>query len=132
MSAQKAFDAIADPVRREILRLLVDHDECSVSQLAESIHSVGRTGVSTHLRVLRTAGLVTERKAGRFRLYSVDATGPARDVLVEMHELFRDFPTGSGQSATGCVPAGPGVSGANESTPNVYSPRLGTVFRSRK
>lgn len=60
MSAQKAFDAIADPVRREILRLLAAHAECSVSQLAESIDTVGRTGVSTHLRVLRTAGLVTE------------------------------------------------------------------------
>lgn len=41
MSGQKAFDAIADPVRREILRLLAARDECSVSQLAESIAGSG-------------------------------------------------------------------------------------------
>ena len=89
MGAGLAFDALADPVRREILAILAEHEECSVSELAERIDSVGRTGVSSHLRVLRAAGLVSERREGRFRYYSVDQTGPARDVIEMLHSLFQ-------------------------------------------
>lgn len=89
MSAQLAFDALADPVRRAILTVLAERDECSVNELVDQIDSVGRTGVSNHLRILRHAGLVTERKAGRFRFYSVDPAGPARDVIAMLQELFR-------------------------------------------
>ena len=76
-----AFDALADPVRRDILTTLAAHSECSAGDLAQKISSVGRTAVSNHLRVLRAAGLVNERRAGRFRYYSVDPSGPAKDVL---------------------------------------------------
>lgn len=87
--ADLAFDALADPVRREILAVLAEREECSVGELVERIGSVGRTGVSSHLRVLRAAGLVTERKAGRFRYYSVHPTGPARDVIQMLQSLFQ-------------------------------------------
>ncbi|GAA4684585.1 hypothetical protein GCM10023215_19310 [Pseudonocardia yuanmonensis] len=83
-----AFDALADPVRREILAVLAEEDECSAGALAERITSVGRTAVSTHLRVLRVAGLVTERRAGRYRYYSVDPTGSATEVLTLLQGLF--------------------------------------------
>ncbi len=76
MSAQLAFDALADPVRRAILTVLAERDECSVKELVDQIDSVGRTGVSNHLRILRHAGLVTERKVGRFRFYSIDRPVP--------------------------------------------------------
>jgi ArsR family transcriptional regulator len=83
-----AFDALADPVRREILGVLAANTECSAGQIAEQVSRVGRTGVSSHLRVLRTSGLVTERRDGRFRFYSLDPQGPARDVLAFLQQLF--------------------------------------------
>jgi ArsR family transcriptional regulator len=89
VGADLAFDALADPVRRQILGVLAELRECSVGELAERIDSVGRTSVSSHLRVLRAAGLVTERKDGRFRYYSVDSTGAAQDVLSLLQGLFQ-------------------------------------------
>jgi len=89
MTSDLAFDALADPVRRQILAVLSETDECSAGALAEQITSVGRTAVSTHLRVLRVAGLVAERRAGRFRYYSIDPSGSARDVLALLNQVFR-------------------------------------------
>jgi ArsR family transcriptional regulator len=83
-----AFDALADPVRRQILGVLAAGTECSAGQISEQITSVGRTAVSSHLRVLRASGLVTERRDGRFRLYALDPAGPARDVLAFLQQLF--------------------------------------------
>lgn len=99
VGAGLAFDALADPVRREILAVLAEREECSVGELADQIDSVGRTGVSSHLRVLRAAGLVSERKKGRFRYYSVDPTGPARDVIEMLHSLFQGALVDAGQAA---------------------------------
>ncbi|MCE3554626.1 metalloregulator ArsR/SmtB family transcription factor [Pseudonocardia sp. RS11V-5] len=89
MNSDLAFDALADPVRREILAVLAETEECSSGALAERITSVGRTAVSSHLRVLKIAGLVSERRAGRFRYYSVDPSGSAKDVLAVLHQVFR-------------------------------------------
>lgn len=89
MAAARAFEALADPVRREILAVLAENEECSAGELAARIQRVGRTAVSTHLRVLRTAGLVTERRSGRFRYYSVDPTGPAQEVIRLLQDLFQ-------------------------------------------
>lgn len=88
MAADLAFDALADPVRREILAVLAEHDECSAGELSTHIRRVGRTAVSSHLRVLRTAGLIAERRTGRFRYYSVRADGPAQEVIRQLQELF--------------------------------------------
>jgi DNA-binding transcriptional ArsR family regulator len=87
--ANLAFDALADPVRREILAVLAEQDECSVGNLAERISSVGRTAVSMHLRVLRSAGLVTERRQGRYRFYAVNSSGSAAEVLSLLQGLFQ-------------------------------------------
>ncbi len=89
MDADLAFDALADPVRREILAVLAERDECSAGELSDAVRRVGRTAVSSHLRILRTAGLIAERRTGRFRYYSVDGTGPARDVIRLLQELFQ-------------------------------------------
>jgi ArsR family transcriptional regulator len=83
-----AFGALADPVRREILIVLAEEQECSVGALAERVTSVGRTAISMNLRVLRAAGLVTERREGRFRFYSVDPSGSASEVLALLQGLF--------------------------------------------
>lgn len=89
MTSDLAFDALADPIRREILTVLSRQDECSAGKLSQAISRVGRTAVSSHLRVLHTAGLITERRTGRFRMYSVDPTGPAQDVIRLLQELFQ-------------------------------------------
>jgi ArsR family transcriptional regulator len=89
VGADLAFDALADPVRREILTVLAERDECSAGEVSAHIRRVGRTAVSSHLRVLRTAGLIAERRTGRFRYYSVDPTGPAQDVIRLLQELFQ-------------------------------------------
>lgn len=83
-----AFDALADPTRRAILRLLAQEGETSAGGLAEGIEAVGRTSVSSHLRILRTAGLVAERREGRFRMYSLQA-GPVEEVMSFMASLYR-------------------------------------------
>jgi ArsR family transcriptional regulator len=89
VDADLAFDALADPVRREILAVLADRDECSAGELSNAVQRVGRTAVSSHLRILRTAGLIAERRKGRFRYYSVDGAGPAQDVIHLLQELFQ-------------------------------------------
>jgi DNA-binding transcriptional ArsR family regulator len=83
-----AFDALSDPTRRSILRVLADHGELRVGDLAAEVSHVGRTAVSSHLRILRSAGLVNERRDGRYRLYSV-AGEPLRDVVEFLGSLYR-------------------------------------------
>jgi ArsR family transcriptional regulator, arsenate/arsenite/antimonite-responsive transcriptional repressor len=89
MGTDMAFDALADPVRREILAVLAAREECTAGELSSAVQRVGRTAVSSHLRILRMAGLVTERRNGRFRYYSVDPTGPAQDVISLLQKLFQ-------------------------------------------
>jgi len=62
-----AFAALAEPRRREILRL-VSVAELSVGDIA-SRFDVTRPAISQHLRVMKEAGLVTERRDGTRRLY---------------------------------------------------------------
>lgn len=71
------FQAIADPTRRGLLRLLVDQ-EMPVT-LISSHFPMTRTAVSKHLRILADAGLVKERKVGRETRYRLDA-----DPLLEL------------------------------------------------
>ena len=65
----QVFRALADPSRRQILDRLVVGD-ASVNELAEGF-STSRPAVSRHLRVLRKATLVVERREGRRRVYSL-------------------------------------------------------------
>lgn len=75
MNETLIFDALSDGVRRQILECLGERGECTVTEIATQITTVGRTTVSSHLRVLRTCGLVTERRSGRQRFYSLDREG---------------------------------------------------------
>src|SRR3954447_11115518 len=67
------FEAIAQPKRREILRLLAA-GELSAGDVA-SRFEVTQPAISQHLKVLREVGLVNERRDGTRRLYSVRAEG---------------------------------------------------------
>jgi DNA-binding transcriptional ArsR family regulator len=66
----EAAAAISDPIRRRVLELVRDR-ELPAGELAAQF-DVSRPAVSRHLRVLREAGLVHERKQGRLRLYRAD------------------------------------------------------------
>jgi DNA-binding transcriptional ArsR family regulator len=63
-----AFKALAEPRRREILRL-VWSEELPATQIAARFDDVTRSAVSQHLGVLREAELVMERRDGTRRLY---------------------------------------------------------------
>ncbi|WP_343953257.1 metalloregulator ArsR/SmtB family transcription factor [Nonomuraea longicatena] len=66
------FGALASPARRRLLRLLLDEGELPAGRLAERF-DMSRPSVSEHLRVLRQAGLVTESRRGRERVYRLEA-----------------------------------------------------------
>jgi DNA-binding transcriptional ArsR family regulator len=70
MAYAKAMDALGDPTRREIMERLRLGPQ-AVGEIAAEL-PVSRPAVSQHLRVLKEAGLVTERKDGTRRIYGVD------------------------------------------------------------
>lgn len=84
MRVQASLQAVSNPNRREILRLVWD-DEMSSRDIA-SHFDVTWQAVSHNLRVLREAGLVSERKDGTRRLYRT-----ARDQLGPLEALLRDL-----------------------------------------
>ncbi|MDQ0339690.1 DNA-binding transcriptional ArsR family regulator [Caldalkalibacillus uzonensis] len=57
------FQAIADPTRRRLIRLLAEQ-ELPVTEISKHF-PMSRTAVSKHLRILNEAGLVQKKKAGR-------------------------------------------------------------------
>jgi len=79
-----AFNAVAEPRRRQILDLLVG-GESSVNDLVASL-GLAQPQVSKHLRVLRTVGLVSVRGSGRKRLYKLEA-----ERLKPVHDWVRTF-----------------------------------------
>ena len=78
------FNAIAEPRRREIL-LLLRAGERPVTDVAQEL-GMTQPGASKHLRVLREVGLVLDRRAGKQRLYSLDARG-----MRPVHEWIGGF-----------------------------------------
>jgi DNA-binding transcriptional ArsR family regulator len=72
-ATDEALRALAEPRRREILRL-VAHDEMAAGEIA-STFDVTRTAVSQHLTVLKNAGLLVERREGTRRLYRARPEG---------------------------------------------------------
>lgn len=72
MPTDVVFAAVADGRRREILELLRD-GERSAGEIAASF-DVSWPAISRHLRLLKEAELVHERRAGRERLYTLNRT----------------------------------------------------------
>jgi DNA-binding transcriptional ArsR family regulator len=81
------FHAIAHPARRAILTLLRDGEK-PASALAEPF-AVSFAAVSQHLKILKEAELVSERREGRQRIYQLQAK-PLEEVVswVDAFELF--------------------------------------------
>lgn len=63
------FQAIADPVRRDIIGLL-DSEKLTVNTVAEKFN-VSRPAISKHLKILRECGLITINKEGRERFCEI-------------------------------------------------------------
>jgi DNA-binding transcriptional ArsR family regulator len=80
----EVFEAIAQPKRREILRLLAG-GERSAGDIA-SRFSVTQPAISQHLKVLKDTGLVSDRREGARRLYSVRSEG-----LADLHSFLADL-----------------------------------------
>src|SRR3982074_1829948 len=88
MVVMEAFEAVAQPNRREILRLLSGR-ELSAGEIA-SHFTLTQPGISQHLKVLKDVGLVSERREGTKRMLSVRAEG-----LVELHDFLAEvLPSG--------------------------------------
>lgn len=79
-----AVQALADPIRREILRRLRDIP-LSAGVIARDF-LVSRPAVSRHLRVLRSAGLVSVEVSGRERVYQLDLA-PLLQIETYLAEL---------------------------------------------
>ena len=75
------FAALADPTRRTIFERLADHPQ-AVGELASGL-PVSRPAVSQHLKVLKEAQLVVDRREGNRSIYQVNPDGLAvlRDYL---------------------------------------------------
>ena len=78
------MDALGDPTRRAIFERLAE-GPCAVVEIAEGL-PVSRPAVSQHLKVLKEAGLITERRAGTRRLYAANpqALGELRAAIEAM------------------------------------------------
>ncbi len=81
---EEALRAIAEPHRRQILRLVLE-EERSAGEIA-SHFDVTRPAISQHLRVLQDAGLLDVRRDGTKRMYHVRSAG-----LDELRAFLSDF-----------------------------------------
>jgi DNA-binding transcriptional ArsR family regulator len=71
--ATSAFSALADPTRRQVFERLAN-GPAAVGDLAQGL-PVSRPAVSQHLKVLKGAGLVSDRADGTRRVYQIDPQG---------------------------------------------------------
>jgi DNA-binding transcriptional ArsR family regulator len=79
-----AFNAVAEPRRRQILNFLAT-DERSVGEVVASLN-MEQPSVSKHLKVLRNVGLVRVRRHGRHILYRTNA-----EAIRPLHEWTKTF-----------------------------------------
>lgn len=84
MTTNGVLDALGNPTRRQIFESLRGGSR-SVGELADGL-PVSRPAVSQHLRVLKEAGLVSDRKDGTRRLYRVEPGG-----LAGLRDYFDGF-----------------------------------------
>ena len=86
----KIFRALADPTRRALLDMLRAED-ANVSTLV-SAFDVSQSAISQHLKILKDARLVSERKIGRENIYRLDPAplAEAYDWIAHYSEFWED------------------------------------------
>lgn len=94
MIGNEIWKAMADPTRREILRLLAAGEK-SAGELAERFDMTKPT-VSHHFAVLKNADLITSRREGSQVIYALNTT-VVQDLMSRMLDLFGGKPKREGQ-----------------------------------
>ena len=89
-ATQNCFRALADPTRRDIVRILAGSD-MSIGQLTDQF-DMTRAAVKKHLNVLSDGGLITVRAKGRERINTINPTGmaPVMDWLSYFDAFWDD------------------------------------------
>ncbi len=95
--AARQFHALSDETRLEIVRLLSHRERC-VCEL-QDVLDAAQSRLSFHLKTLKDAGLVTDRREGRWVYYAL-----SRDALDEIAEFASDVKPGkhAGSCARAC------------------------------
>ncbi len=88
------FRALGDETRLRVLELLIDGEQCVADLMDET--SLGQSLVSHHLRTLRQAGLVVDRRDGRFVYYAISDTALADTIRALTNLELADEPSASG------------------------------------
>lgn len=78
--AARLFHALSDPTRLAVMDMLRDGERC-VCELQDEI-GAAQSRLSFHLRVLKDAGLVADRKEGRWSYYTITP-----DAVAEVHDM---------------------------------------------
>lgn len=84
MEHEPVFSALAHPVRRQVISMLLEQER-SAGAIAEAFE-LSRSAVSEHLGILRKADLVRETKSGRERIYALNG-----EPLAEVRRWLEPF-----------------------------------------
>jgi DNA-binding transcriptional ArsR family regulator len=122
---QAVLEALADPTRREVFERLRS-GPLPVVEIARGL-PVSRPAVSQHLRVLKDAGLVSDRAEGNRRLYQVETPALAElrrylegfwDEVLEAYRRAAEAPIEGEEPPSGAKPAGRRKRGATKRSRN--------------
>ena len=119
MAYAKTLEALADPTRRAVLERL-SRGPASVQDVAAGL-PVSRPAVSQHLRVLKTAGLVDERRSGTRRIYALAPRG-----LVELRRYLDGL---WADALNGCAAAAQTRAGSHQAARSTHRRRKGDPDR---
>jgi ArsR family transcriptional regulator len=94
-NAASLFHALSDETRLSLLDQLKGGEQC-VCELTE-VMKVGQSRLSFHLKVLRDAGLLLDRREGRWMYYSInpDAIDQLEDLVNEMKRAAKSALSGT-------------------------------------
>jgi ArsR family transcriptional regulator len=82
--AAALFHALSDPIRLDVIGLLLDGERC-VCELMDDLQ-LAQSRLSWHLKTLHDAGIISARREGRWNYYTLSppALAEARDILAGM------------------------------------------------
>lgn len=83
-----AFHALSDPTRLELINRLAGGEQC-VCELTDAMQT-GQSRLSFHLKVLKDAGLIQDRREGRWMYYTL-----VEEAFEELEELIRTLRKGA-------------------------------------
>lgn len=86
MPTKDVFQALADPTRRRILKMLTSGREMTAGQISDGFHISGPS-MSHHFNILKQADLLTSRREGQQILYSLNTT-VVEDVITALLDVF--------------------------------------------